>query len=192
MLKRERELSEKLHPPLKNRSLFAGGIRATFEVIWPIWLACCLNFMVTLSMFPGYFSQLPQKKPWFTWTPVVITALFCVFDWVGRYMPTKFLWPSEKWAWAPVYVRLLFFVVFMISLQNVVDLGEPYWTFLWMIPFAITNGFIGTITAVYGSNHSRLNEEQRTTAGFFMSLAINVGILCAMALTYAIPTPSLT
>jgi equilibrative nucleoside transporter 1/2/3 len=192
MLTRDRELSEKLRRPSEDEGLFTGGLAATFKVIWPIWVACCVNFMVTLSMFPGYLSELPHRKPWLTWTPVVITALFCVFDWVGRYIPNKFMWPSEKWAWAPVYSRLLFFVIFMISLQNVVDLGEPYWTFLWMIPFAITNGFIGTISAVYGSNHSQLNEDQKQTAGFFMGLAINVGILCAIALTYAIPAPTLT
>jgi equilibrative nucleoside transporter 1/2/3 len=191
-LSRDSDLSEKLRPPPKGDSLFTGEVLTTFKAIWPIWTACCLNFMVTLSMFPGYVCELPQKRPWLTWTPVVITAVFCAFDWVGRYMPSKWMWPSEKWAWAPVYTRLLFFVIFMISLQNVVDLGEPYWTFLWMIPFAITNGFIGTITAVYGSNHSKLNEDQRQTAGFFMCLAINVGILCAMALTYAIPQPKLT
>jgi equilibrative nucleoside transporter 1/2/3 len=100
-------------------------------------------------------------------------------------------WPSEKWAWVPVYFRLVFFPIFLLSLQDVIDLGEPYWTFLWMVPFAITNGAIGTRTVVVASGHSKLDSDTKKIGGFLMNLAINIGILGAMALTYALPNATL-
>jgi equilibrative nucleoside transporter 1/2/3 len=161
------------------------------RVIWPVWLADALNFMITLTIFPGYVSELPQNKPWCTWTPVVVTAVFCACDWIGRHAATKVTWPSEKWAWVPVYFRIVFFPIFLLSLQNVIDLGEPYWTFLWMVPFAITNGSIGTRTVVVASGHSKLDPEEKKIGGFLMTLAINLGILAAMGLTYALPQATL-
>jgi equilibrative nucleoside transporter 1/2/3 len=79
----------------------------------------------------------------------------------------------------------------MLSLQNVFDLGEPYWTFLWDIPFAMTNGYIATLSMVSASNQDDLSESQRATAGFLMTFSINLGILIAMGLTFAMPVPTL-
>jgi equilibrative nucleoside transporter 1/2/3 len=78
----------------------------------------------------------------------------------------------------------------MLSLQNVADFGEPYWTFLWNIPFAITNGYVGTLLLVDASNHADLNDSQRATAGFLMNFSTSLGILIAMFLTFAMPVPT--
>jgi equilibrative nucleoside transporter 1/2/3 len=182
-------IREGLQRPTTPREL--QDLLPTIKVIWPIWTANAVDFLITLTFFPGYVSSIRKKRPWCSWTPVVVTAVFCAFDWVGRWLATRFSWRSEKFVLVPVYIRLVFVAVFMISFQNVADLGEPYWRFFWMIPFALTNGYIGTLTVVSGSNHSELNEGQRVTAGFLMNFAINSGILIAMGLTFAIPTPRL-
>lgn len=169
----------------------AGSSIQTIKHIWVLWAAECLNYMITLSIFPGYLSQTKQKKPWLTWTSVIVTALFCIFDWVGRYLPTHIIFLKETNAWIPIVCRLVFYVIFMISLQGAVNLGEPYWTFLWIIPFAASNGYFGTVAIILGSNHSKLTPEGKRFAGFLMSFAVNAGILLAMCLTFAIPKPKL-
>lgn len=188
VLKKDQYFAQNINPSeTSTTSVFTKATAEVVKVIWPIWLSDFVNFLITLTLFPGYMTQLPQKKPWGTWVPVVVTTVFCIFDWVGRYLPSRFIWPSEKYCWIPIYTRLLFFLIFMLSIQDVVDLGEPYWTFLWSIPFAVTNGYMSTVVMIFGSNHSALDTDQRRTAGFLMSFANTGGILAAMFLTYAMP-----
>ena len=188
ILKKDRYFAENINPSeTSTASVFTKENAQVVKVIWLHWLAIFVNFLITLTLFPGYMTGLPQKKPLGTWVPVVVTTVFCIFDWAGRYLPSRFMWPCEKYSWIPVYTRLLFFVIFMLSIQGVIDLGEPYWTFLWTVPFAVTNGYMATVAMIHGSNHSALNTDQRRAAGFLMSFANTGGILVAMFLTYAMP-----
>ncbi|KAH0789874.1 Nucleoside transporter family protein [Histomonas meleagridis] len=181
-------IAAKMAQPSKEEAtpLFSKSTLNTIKIIWPLWLSEFCNYMITLSLFPGYVSQTKDIK---TWTPVIVTSIFCVFDWVGRYLPAKFLWPSQKWAWIPILFRLLSYPIFMLSLQGVINLGEPYWTFLWMIPFATSNGYFGTVVLIHGSNHSLLTNDEKRFAGLLMSFAVNAGILMATIVSFGIPTP---
>lgn len=158
----------------------------TIKIIWIEWSSVALNFVVTLTLFPGYVTDTRQGKLG-SWSFVLVTTVFCIFDWVGRFLPSVFMFPPRKFAWIPVVCRLLFFVIFMVSIQGAVDLGEPYWSICWQIPFALTNGYCGTVSLIYGSNHEKCSMEQRKQASFLISFAINAGILLAMCLTYAMP-----
>ena len=185
---------KKVNPTLnyennKEQSIFSSDMIQTIKIIWPLWSAEFINFMITLSIFPGYVTSVKQLKSIGDWTPVIITTLFCIFDWIGRYFPAKVMWPSEKNAWIPILFRFLFFPLEIISLQNIINLYEPFWTFLLMIPFALTNGYFGTVAMVHGSNHSLLTFEQKRFAGLLMSFGINAGILAAMTLTFIMPKP---
>jgi equilibrative nucleoside transporter 1/2/3 len=188
-LNTEKDMKERMNPTNTEFGIELRGLGACFLAIWPIWVSNALNFAETLLLFPGYVCQVPQRKPWLGWTPLIITSLYSVCDWIGKVLPMWVHWPSEKWAWLPFVPRLLFFVIFMISLQGVADLGEPYWTFAWMIPFAVSSGFVGTVTVVHGNNHSKIRdtEDGMRCAGFLMNLAVNIGILLAMSLTFALP-----
>lgn len=159
---------------------------ATIRIIWIEWSSVALNFVITLTLFPGYVTDTRQGKLG-SWSFVLVTTVFCIFDWLGRFLPSVFMFPPRKFAWIPVVCRLLFFVVFMISIQGAADLGEPYWSILWQIPFALTNGYCGTVSLIYGSNHEKCDLEQRKQGSFLISFAINAGILLAMCLTYAMP-----
>ena len=145
-----------------------------------------LNFIITLTLFPGYTTDIRQGKL-NDWAFVLVTTVFCIFDWVGRYLPAVKLFPSRKYAWIPIIARLVFFIIFMLSIQCVIDVGEPYWTICWQIPFALTNGYSGTVSIIYGSNNEKCSMEQKKQASFLMTFAINAGILIAMFLTYAMP-----
>ena len=165
-----------------------SNIVSTMKIIWPLWLGEALDYMITLTLFPGYVAAGPEGI-FKSWNQVIITAVFNIFDWIGRSLPDKFIWPSSKYAPYPVIARLLFFPLEIISLQKIVNLGEPWFTVIMQIPFALTNGYFGTVCMIHGSNHQALNESQKATAGFLMTFAINAGIIVAMFLTYAMPTP---
>lgn len=162
-------------------------IFVTIRIIWVEWISVAINFIITLVLFPGYVTDIREGKLK-DWNTVLITAMFCIFDWVGRYLPAVKLWPQRKFAWITVLSRLLFFPIFMISIQGVINLGEPYWSIFWQIPFAITNGYCGTTSLIYGSNHENLaNSQQKQLASFLISFAINAGIFTAMFMTYLMP-----
>lgn len=188
---RDPEVASRVNPPPDDSSVFSKQTVETIRVIWPLWIAECSCFLITLSIFPGYMAAVLPGSSGISsdWTPVIVTSLFCIFDWVGRYLPAHFIWPSEKRAWIPVFGRLLFYPIFILSLQKVMNVGDPYWTFVWTIPFAITNGYSGTVAMIHGTNHSKLSSECRRYAGFLMSFAINFGIFIAMWLTFAFPKP---
>ena len=177
------------HKKEEKTSVFSRNTLNVIGIIYPQCLSIFFNFCITLSIFPGYLTCVQSPSYLGTWTPVIITSLFCVFDWVGRAIPGKFVWPQRKYAWIPVAVRLVYYLIFMISIQKVVNLGDPWWTFFWMIPFGISNGMSGTVQIIYGANHDELTFAQRKTAGLLVSFAVNAGILMAMILTMAIPTP---
>lgn len=158
----------------------------TIKIIWIEWSSVALNFVITLTLFPGYVTDTRQGKLG-SWSFVLVTTVFCIFDWVGRFLPSVVMFPPRKFAWIPVVCRLLFFVIFMVSIQGAANLGEPYWSICWQIPFALTNGYCGTVSLIYGSNHEKCNMEQRKQGSFLISFAINAGILVAMCLTYAMP-----
>ena len=159
----------------------------TIKIIWIEWSSVALNFVITLTLFPGYTTDIRQGKLG-DWSFVLVTTVFCIFDWVGRFLPSVIMLPQRKYAWIPIVCRLIFFVIFMISIQGVYNFGEPYWSICWQIPFALTNGYCGTVSLIYGSNHEKCTMEQRKLASFLVSFAINAGILVAMFLTYAMPT----
>lgn len=174
----------------KEQSMLSYDMKATVKAIYPLWMAVFTNFMITLSLFPGYVIMVPRlKNDESNWTPVIITTMFCVFDWIGRYFPAKIMWPSEKWAWVTPMIRFIFFPLEIMTIQKYVNIGEPLWTIFMMIPFALSNGYFGTVSIIYGSNYSTLTAEQKRFAGLLMSFSVNAGILAAMGLTFVLPTP---
>ena len=176
-------------PNEPKHSVFSKTTLDVIKIIYPQWLSIFFNFCITLSIFPGYLTGVKSPSYLGSWTPVIVTTLFCVFDWIGRAIPGYWIWPKMKYAWIPVVVRIVYYLIFMLSIQQVVNLGDPWWTFAWMIPFAVSNGMAGTVQVIYGANHEDLTFEQRRYAGLLVSFAVNAGILFAMIVTLIIPTP---
>ena len=168
-----------------------ANYKAVFKAIWPLWLSVFTNFLVTLTLYPGYMVGTWTPASMGTWGSIIITTIFCVFDWVGRAIPSYIPpFPSYKWSWVPVALRLLFFPIFILSIQRIVNLGDPWWTFVWDIVFAVSNGYAGTINIIHGNNHPEIKtSEDKQLAGFCMPFAVNAGIFVAMFLSMAMPVP---
>lgn len=116
-----------------------------------------------------------------SWSFVLVTTVFCIFGWLGRFLPSVFMLLPRKFAQIPVACSFLFFVIFMISIQGVADLVEPYWSILKFHSFCQTV-IVGQFLCLW------LNLELRKQRSFLITFAVNASILFSMCLTYAIPT----
>jgi equilibrative nucleoside transporter 1/2/3 len=181
-------MAKLIRPPDSDSGVFFSMVTVeTMKIIGVQLFSTFLNWAITLSLFPGYLTGVPEVSEIADWTPIVVTTLFCVFDWLGRYLGEKWLWPSRKYSWATVVLRLLFYPIFVVSIRLGVDLGDPLWTFFWVVPFAASHGYSGTVITIAGLEHEGVPADKKETASFLMSLAILVGISAAMGLTFAMP-----
>ncbi|EAX92073.1 Nucleoside transporter family protein [Trichomonas vaginalis G3] len=174
----------------KENTAFISQIFTTLKSIWLLWIAEALTYFITLIIFPGYVCSGPEG-PLKSWTPVLITTVFCIFDFIGRFVASKFIWPSLNMSPLASVFRIIFIPLEIISIQKIVNFREPWFTLALQIPFALTNGYVGTILMIYGSNHPDLDSEKKKLAGYLMTFAINVGIIIAMFLTFILPKPSI-
>lgn len=172
---------------MENTS-FISQIFATLKAIWILWIAEAFSYLITLEIFPGYVCSGPEGILK-SWMPVLITTTFCIFDFIGRYMPSVFKWPSLVYSPWTAFFRVVFIPLEILSLQKIVKFGEPWFTLVLQVPFAFTNGYVGTILMIYGSNHPDLDSEQKKVAGYLMTFAINVGIIIAMFGIPLLPKP---
>lgn len=155
--------------------------------IWVQWISVFLNFCITLSLFPGFLAQVKKSPKLNNWETVIITSTFCLFDLIGRSIPSYTKpFPKLQLAWIPIVLRLAFYGIFISSIKGYIKVNEPYWTFGWTAVFAITNGYSGTVCMMYGNSHPDVKvPEDIGFAGFLMPFAVNAGILAAMGLQFA-------
>jgi equilibrative nucleoside transporter 1/2/3 len=180
-------LTDKLVLPAQDRSVpfFSRKGFELFKIIFPQFGAVFLDYAITLSMYPGFLTSVKEVPEIGNWTPVIVTTLYCTFDWLGRHLPVRYFWFSKK-TWMMIWSRVLFYPIFVLSIRQVVDLGDPMWTFVWLIPFAFTHGYVGTVAMAHGSNPDELSDETRELAALMMVLAVWMGTLAGMGLTWLI------
>jgi len=66
--------------------VIADGIVVRFEVskcVWTYMASICIVYFVTLSLFPGIESEIISCRLG-SWMPVVLIAVFNLFDFVGK------------------------------------------------------------------------------------------------------------
>jgi equilibrative nucleoside transporter 1/2/3 len=183
---RQECLSEKLELPKGGAvAMFPRTTLEIVKVIWPQWCAVFLDYAITLSMYPGFLTDVKEVPEIGDWTPVIVTTLHCVFDWLGRHLPTRYRWFSKK-TWMLIGTRVFFYPIFVLSIRGIVDLGDPMWTFVWLIPFAFTHGYVGTVSMAHGSNPDGMEDQIKESAALLMSLAVGLGTLAGMGLTWAV------
>jgi len=67
-------------------AIFVDGLVARFEVskcVWPYMAFICIVYFVTLSLFPGIESEIVSCRLG-SWMPVVLIAVFNLFDFIGK------------------------------------------------------------------------------------------------------------
>ena len=154
--------------------------------IWMIFLPLILNAFITISLFPGYLTRVHGGADIGTWTPVIITSLFCIFDLVGEALAVQTPCFYKFFDLILAFIRASFYPIFIISIQNVFSLGEPVWTFCWTIIFSLTNGYI-RVHAVKNIM-AQVQDQQANLQyqiNFLVSISICIGTIGGSCLTYA-------
>ncbi|CAL5971200.1 Nucleoside_transporter [Hexamita inflata] len=167
-------------------------------------------FLISMAIFPTIIAPIPfnsyakynklgHDNGW--WNIGMMTS-FMIFDWVGRYMPV-FKWANAclnlKACMILALSRLIFFVIFLLEAlpKYVCDdkncekgpiIKSDVATILTMITFALSNGWLSSVTMMkYSSCVNKKNDSQLAAniQTFMLNSGLFVGGLCSLAI--AIP-----
>jgi len=136
-----------------------------------------LNCMITYIVVPGLAlrTQLNITHS-LSWTAVIFTGLFHVFDTAGRLLVQKFAIFSDKFALITALIRIPFVFTFIAVSKG----WPPNWLFgsdlfkmINMILFATTFGYSCSILIVY--TPMLVKREEKEKAGILMSFGILFG-----------------
>ena len=121
------------------------------------------------------------------WWSIVLLAIFNAFDTVGRTLPS---WPAaagvvpERALLGVVASRLLF-LPFFLGIEHAWApwLGDVA-AVLGTVLFALSNGFLASLAVMRAPQG--VAPEERETAGFLLSLSINLGITSGSQIALAL------
>lgn len=168
----------------------------TFRQQWRVFkenillvLAMFVCNVQTFMLYPGVLFQKPLDWTNFSWTIVIICALFNVFDTIGKYLPYIRSLLKTKILSGVLLLRFYFFIAFIWPVVNQdVPLLSLSWFFLIMITlFGLSNGFI--ISSSFVLVPERVEGEKKEIAGFVAFNAMITGIMIGSFL--ALPFASL-
>lgn len=163
---------------------------AVQKKIWIPSVCVFLVFFISLSLFPGMTYSIckdPSSKFSQEWFGVILIGLFQVCDFIGRTLPrwTQFGLFNKKILPFPILARALFFVAFIYCIVPAdKHLVSNWWPCIFMVIFAITNGVTGSISMMLGP--TLVEEHERPTAGYLMSLYLNSGIFAGVLFALAV------
>ena len=151
-------------------------ILSVLAQLWPQALNVFMVFLVTLALFPSVVTIIPSTWNMPSWFPILIVTLFMIFDFVGRTLPRwqLFVVVSPKWLWALVWSRLIFFPLFILCVRPKLFMADG-WAYGFMVIFALSNGYAGSLAMMYGPNCVRNHE--KALGGSIMAYFLNMGVL---------------
>nr|XP_020640730.1 equilibrative nucleoside transporter 1 [Pogona vitticeps]XP_020640731.1 equilibrative nucleoside transporter 1 [Pogona vitticeps] len=183
------------HVPNDKSSVFS-----IFKKIWVMAVSVCLVFTVTIGVFPAVtvavVSTIAGQTIWAKYfTPVSCFLMFNVFDWAGRSLTAVCMWPGKDSRLLPfmVVVRVVFIPLFMLCnvqpRKNLpVMFAHDAWYIVFMIFFAISNGYLASLCMCFGPKKVQPHEAETagTIMAFFLSLGLALGAILSFPLKYVI------
>ncbi|KAK7103272.1 hypothetical protein V1264_018205 [Littorina saxatilis] len=159
--------------------------------IWPYFMSVSLVFFVTLACFPAIVSLIKSShyKPGDPWTATYFTPVVCFFifnicDFIGRSATSWIKLPRNGqggWLIFCALLRIGFLPLFMMC--NIhpdkrkylpVELADDVWPIVLNIALGLSNGYIGTLSMLYGPNNVEL--DQAEGAGMVMTFGMTLGL----------------
>lgn len=142
---------------------------------------------VTYTIFPGYATSTQIKhgiqKDWVT---TAITSVYMICDFSGRMIARFWKWPSPKYVWINVVARLIFFPLFMISIEGLVIKDEIYIMVLSGI-LSFTGGYYMTCSMGYAAIHPQLEKDEYEIATYTASFGPGLGGTLGCLFSFAMP-----
>ncbi|XP_062980275.1 equilibrative nucleoside transporter 1 [Elgaria multicarinata webbii] len=175
------------------------SVLSIFKKIWVMALSVSLVFTVTIGVFPSVTVAVKPTIAGLTWakyfTPVSCFLMFNVFDWAGRSLTTVTMWPGKDSRLLPcmVVARVVFIPLFMLC--NVqprhnlpVFFGHDAWYIIFMIFFAISNGYLASLCMCLGPKKVLSHEAETagTIMAFFLSLGLAMGAIFSFAFKHSV------
>ena len=166
---------------------------ATLTILGRSWQYCIsvwLTFTITLAVFPAVTvlvesQYLPDQTTWAVkyFTPVTCFLFFNTGDYVGRLISTAMQWPSRTPRGSYMVLglslaRLVFIPLFMLCnaaptkrILPVVFHSDAVYV-LFMIVFALSNGYLGNMCMLQGPKTSGSSEDQEATAMLLVAFLV--------------------
>lgn len=167
-------------------SIISRDTVRVLKVVWGQSLVLFVNTLFTFCLFPGFMSHVQEDLELGDWTIVIVTGMFFIFSWIGDFCPSKILVVKPRWTWLLLIVRFWFLPLFVAPIRRWVNLGDPLWTFCWMIPFAVTHGYTNAITIRYSMSYSEIGASEKKLAMLILFLCMYCGLACAMCAAFGL------
>jgi len=152
-------------------------------------------FLLTLTIFPGFTTKIRNYNPELSIANnnLILISIFPIIDVVGRTLPKWIIFPtSPDKLWIPTWSRVIFIPLFFICIYT--D-WFPYneISYIFMVVFALTNGYFSTLCMMAGPMRVPLGESQKLAGsfmGFFLQFGIFLGVHVAIILLLIIEGPN--
>ena len=170
-------------------------IMEVFAQIRPAAAGAYLSFLVTLALFPSVTVLIESEKYCDSnatrfnndlWIPFYFT-LFNLTDLIGRLGAPMYAWiitPENVWQFASL--RVVFIPLFLLC--NVSDSQLPLvfksdaFPILFMVFFGLSNGYISTLSMMYGPTMVR--PKDAGLAGTLMIFSLTIGLMSGAMLSF--------
>lgn len=172
-----------------------SSVFSIFKKIWIMAMSVCLVFAVTIGVFPAVTlaveSTIAKGTVWGEryFIPVSCFLMFNVFDWIGRSLTAVCMWPGKDSCLLPflVIMRVVFIPLFMLCnvtpRENLpVIFAHDAWYIVFMIFFAISNGYLASLCMCFGPKKVLPHEAE--TAGAIMAFFLSLGLALGAVLSF--------
>ncbi|KAG8201380.1 hypothetical protein JTE90_016855 [Oedothorax gibbosus] len=160
---------------------------------WPQCFNVFFVFFVTLTIFPAIHSDIKQVDPNFFipekyFTPVTCYLCFNLFAMLGSLLPNWIKWPSPRFLWIPVVLRILMIPYFMLcnykpDKRMIPVLIDNDWAYFGMaVALGLTSGYYSSLAMMYAPGC--VDTEHAPIAGMMAALFLVIGIVCGVNFTF--------
>ena len=144
-----------------------------FRRCMPMFFSAFLTFFLSLALYPGVVVAIPEHSLGLDngWWPLLLLSVWNVCDFIGRGLPNFFQLFSPKTIMLPVLSRFLVAPVLLFCVKPLLIESDALVLCL-AIFFGLTNGYLGTLSMMYGSAAAEREEDLEATGILMVRLLV--------------------
>lgn len=145
-------------------------------------IAC--TYLVTLALFPGIESEMINCQ-WREWLPIVIMALFNIFDALGKILALvayHMLTPIQLFICCLLRVIYIPLMILCILPKQAAFFSNLFWQFFYSSTLGLTNGYFGSVPMIRAPMN--IIEERKELTGNLMMFSYSVGLTVGSVFSY--------
>ncbi|XP_064608143.1 equilibrative nucleoside transporter 1-like [Liolophura sinensis] len=160
----------------------------TFKQVWMVALSVWLVYFSSAVIYPSMMANTSKIDPQFPlpdvyWKPVFGLLVFPAFALLGNLLTFFVNKPGPQFLWIACLLRAVLSIPFFLLCNFRADtrslsvlITNDYAFLAGGALFGMTHGYMGALGMMYGPE--RVEIENASSAGMFMSVALSLGILC--------------